>query len=136
MSAKIKFRDELLEFDGDRIRYDGSLFTGISIEEYPGGGQKFETPYIDGFPEGLCKEWHPNGQLKHEWFALHGMKHGKSTEWHENGSVKLIAQYDRGLELEYDEWTAQGALCTSRRIDKNSTLYRAFMEWKRKNLTS
>lgn len=113
-----------LDLDEDVCLYQGQPFTGMVQAFHPDGVMKKESPYSDGFEQGLCREWYSNGQLKREWHAVRGVAVGKVREWHENGQVKSVAIYLKGAELEYDEWSNAGLLVTHRELDRQSDLWK------------
>lgn len=113
-----------LELDEDCRLYQGQPVTGTVRAFHPGGVMKRESPFVDGFEQGLCREWYSNGQLKTEWHAVRGVAEGKVCKWHENGQIKSVGNYLRGAELEYDEWNDAGVLVTHRVLDRQSGLWK------------
>jgi antitoxin component YwqK of YwqJK toxin-antitoxin module len=113
-----------IEFDEDVVLRQGVPFTGMIRAYHPNGAIREDTPYCDGFKEGICKEWHDNGQLSCEWHAVRGVIHGKKYEWHANGQIRSIASHSHGVDFSCDEWDETGLLIIHREIDKQSSLYK------------
>lgn len=139
----------------NEIPFIDGFAEGFCREWYSNGQLKSERFLVHGLKDGKSTEWHENGAIKsvfecdhgfilryEEWTAQGQMivsawqlkrdqfyrsGEGKRTCWHENGTIKSTAEYNRGLELQYDEWTAQGELIVRRRIDTKSKLYQETM---------
>jgi antitoxin component YwqK of YwqJK toxin-antitoxin module len=132
MALPLRVNEDEFELDDDQVLYNGQPFTGTGFSYYPNSRLKREAPYKDGFEEGVCRVWYAGGQLKREWFAVHGTITGKATEWHESGEIKSVAEFEGGVELNYDEWTETGSIVTHREIDKASALFKYAQEMGRK----
>ncbi|BBC33644.1 hypothetical protein SGFS_049380 [Streptomyces graminofaciens] len=106
--------------DGERLFYQGELFTG-EVVEYQGSALVGLETYRDGITDGPVKQWFEDGTLRAEGNMRMGFPVGESRRWHPNGTLaaKRITTEDghRPLaELEWDEngqqtrsWYAPGA---------------------------
>ncbi|WFD08961.1 toxin-antitoxin system YwqK family antitoxin [Tepidibacter hydrothermalis] len=112
---------ELLEYGdiGDRFFYNDELFTGLGYELYQNGNIRELIPYENGFANGMCREWYSTGELMREYELRRGSSHGRKIYWYKNGSIKLIANYEFGIELDYQEWDEKGNLIENRELDSN-----------------
>ncbi len=132
MVEKLQHVDEhLLEFDGDALTYNGELFTGVSILNYPSGRPREELSYYEGFPRGMCRVWHHNGTLLREWLAVQGQAPDLLSEWFDSGELKSKKVSECGVELEYTEWNVNGELILSRKLEEGSSMH-TFLERMRK----
>ena len=113
----LRVSEDELEFRGDKRFLFGAPFSGVGFALYPNGQLSMETPYVDGWAEGLCREWHENGQLASERVVSRGRSNGHYLEWRQTGEIKVRAKYELGIELEYNEWSETGELITSRKMD-------------------
>ena len=78
---------------------DGKLDGLITILDKE-GIQKYESTYVNGNKNGLCKEWFSNGIQNFEGSYKDGEKEGLHIYWDENGDWTSIIDYVDG-ELNY-----------------------------------
>lgn len=115
--------DDDLEFDEDLRTLNGVPFTGIAASYYPDKAIESTTPFVNGLPHGKCTEWFSGGTRRKEWHSLNGEAHGAYAEWFENGSVRISAKYAFGVEVEFQEFDANGKKILARELDSNSSIY-------------
>ena len=97
--------------DGQRLLYQGELFTG-EAEERLGGAIVSLDAYVDGVQDGLSREWYKDGTLRSEGTARLGRPVGVSREWHVNGTLASEQVFDEdGLTLpKVRQWDENGQL--------------------------
>ncbi|QDU23955.1 toxin-antitoxin system YwqK family antitoxin [Urbifossiella limnaea] len=123
MADDVRVNENDLELDEDMLLLAGVPFSGVGFDLYEDGSLRSESPFRDGFRDGLCREWHPNGRLRCEWIAAQGTITGVKTEWHPGGALKAVGQYEYGVEIESREWDDAGDLISYWQIDEKSAIY-------------
>ncbi len=106
---------------GDILLYNEIPFTGLGYSLYSDGKLRELIPYKNGFVDGICREWYPNGRIKKECELKRGKSNGRKIYWNENGTIKSIANFELGIELDYQEWDEQGKLIKSRKLDTSNS---------------
>ncbi len=103
------------------LRDGGKPVTGTVVAHNSSGQLLAETPYKDGFPNGLVREWYDNGQQKLERevrFVDRGQNGGGlevvgvNKAWCENGTLKsdLPNDADGKPKGEHQTWNCDGKL--------------------------
>lgn len=99
----VKVIDQMYEVDS------GEPFTGKSLLYHDNGEMRNETPYVNGFREGLSKTWYESGK---KWWVTEykkGKAHGNHTSWHENGKKSTQAEFKNdALDGNYKSWHENG----------------------------
>lgn len=78
---------------------------------YEDGALKSETPYKNGYKEGISKSYYENGVLSYEVLYRNGRKVGVAKGYYEDGKLLTTTPYLNGMK----EGTSQG-------YDKNGNL--------------
>lgn len=83
---------------GDVLLYEGSPYTGMKSEFYPGGEKRAEMYYKNGRRFGISNAWHENGQKWARVDFKNGIPEGRSIVWYESGFVKKMDMYfEKGI---------------------------------------
>lgn len=109
-----------LEYDGDIVCFEGSPFTGISVELFKDGSKQAEYEYKNGFKNNECKNWYPNGVLRERLFFRHRVAHGVHQEFYKSGAKKAESTFEWGIELERITWSEKGDILEHWKLDPTS----------------
>lgn len=107
---RIDIDDPEVDFDdGERLFYQGELFTG-EVVEYQGGALVSLETYQDGIVDGPVRQWFEDGTLRAEGTMRGGFPTGESRRWHPDGSLaaKRIMTEDGHHPLAELEWDQNG----------------------------
>jgi hypothetical protein len=105
------------------VTWKGCLFTGIAFENYPGGGPRSESPYVDGIKQGVGYEWYPSGRMKEEGRYWNGVRHGITRRWDEHGRLTSTATYEFGILIAEDTFDERGTATKRWRIGTDDPSY-------------
>ena len=110
-SVEINKNDSLIKIENGKVLYDGKLFSGILIENYPGGKKKSRAEYFRGVKWGKELIWYYTGQLYSERFYKNGMKDSVNKGYWFNGNKKFEYNFLNGdYNGSYKEWYPDGKL--------------------------
>ncbi len=129
--------NKLFSIKNGSAYYNGSLFSGITIEHNGSGSIKLLTTYLNGLEHGftkafyamaqpeyerfytrgekdkLHKGWWPNGNKRFEYHFSNGVYHGAFKEWYEDGRLAKNIRYNNGNETEGKGWRNNGKVYMS-----------------------
>ncbi len=103
-----KWDDLVQDDDDERYYFQGTPFSGIAYECFPGGRRQVETSFVDGRQSGVERAWYDNGQMKYERSLLGECVHGGLREWYPTGQLRRAARFEFGVRLESTEWDSDG----------------------------
>lgn len=104
---RIKMND--LEYDQDqRVRYQGTLYSGTAWEPYADSTVMTEMSFDQGIPHGIARAFYPDGSIESEWWHEHGHRHGSHRRWHPNGQLAEDQVYDHGKIVSSQAWDLDG----------------------------
>ncbi|MEV6385289.1 hypothetical protein AB0M31_38465 [Streptomyces sp. NPDC051773] len=107
---RIDIDDPKVDFDdGERLFYQGELFTG-EVVEYQGSALVSLETYRDGIVDGPVRQWYEDGTLRAEGTMRAGFPVGESRRWHPDGALaaKRITTEDGHHPLAELEWDENG----------------------------
>ncbi|WP_055076247.1 toxin-antitoxin system YwqK family antitoxin [Pseudanabaena sp. 'Roaring Creek'] len=107
--------DFLIEF------YEGIPFTGIAYENHLNGSLLSETPFTNGYKNGIEREWSESGILIEEVNLEDNQANGLLHKWHCNGQLKCEGMFEMGVCLWMKEWDETGNLTRDYVIDEKSS---------------
>ncbi|MBL7224213.1 MAG: hypothetical protein ISS72_10190 [Candidatus Brocadiae bacterium] len=77
----------------------------------PSGQKCMELDYEDGMPHGHFRTWYREGQRRAVGYYERGKEHGASTLWYPTGQTWESSTYDHGVRHgRHREWNTQGKL--------------------------
>ena len=98
------------DFDYPKMYYEGKLFSGIEVTDYPNGKSvelssdrkiyKKHVTYKNGIREGIDKQYYQNGELYSEGYWNNNKLNGLMKHWYENGQIKS--------EWNWKDWKLDG----------------------------
>ncbi|MEO3789050.1 hypothetical protein ABGB14_02495 [Nonomuraea sp. B10E15] len=98
-----------LEYDLDqRVRHQGTLYSGTACEFYADGTVMTEQTFEQGIPHGISRAFYPDGSIESEWRLDHGRRHGSHLRWHQNGQLAEDQNYDHGKLISSQAWHPDG----------------------------
>ncbi|WP_327729438.1 hypothetical protein OG250_26575 [Streptomyces sp. NBC_00487] len=95
--------------DGERLFYQGELFTG-EVVEFQGSALVSLETHRDGIVDGPVRQWYEDGTLRADGTMRGGFPTGESRRWHPDGSLaaKRIMTEDGHRPLAELEWDENG----------------------------
>lgn len=123
--------DDDLEIDDDDVaRYQGSLFTGVSYQEGP-GGVRCELPYAEGLLDGVARDIDlTTGRTVSESRYWRGMRHGLQRLLDLDGAVREESVFEVDIELRHELRDADSRIVERRALDPASPQWR-FLQLRR-----
>ncbi|WP_235594798.1 toxin-antitoxin system YwqK family antitoxin [Paraglaciecola hydrolytica] len=89
--------------------YQGSPFSGQSVEYYPSGQLAKLESFKLGLRHGKLKQWFSHGVLAFDSQYLDGQLEGPTTSWWSNGNLRSITPYVAGkVHGVTEQWYASG----------------------------
>lgn len=102
-----------LESRGGLLHRKGAAtpFSGVMIEQYPGGAMLSRSEIVGGRLHGLSEGWHTNGQIQVREAFVRGAAQGTRTKWYANGATQSVATIVAGrLQGSFRRWYQDGTL--------------------------
>lgn len=116
-----------LTFD-DGVLFEGELFTGTSLENWPEGSLRSEQDYDLGKKHGRYREFDRSGQLLAETPHAHGVCHGLDRRWYPDGKLAAERFCQFGTVLWEMQWNRDGQLVSQFHLDENDSRYQRVRE--------
>lgn len=88
-------------YEREHVSLEHYLDNGLlTLKEGFRDGQKIElAEFKNGVLHGEYVKYFGNGQKYVEHHYKHGKMHGKQFGWKKDGSLRLVAEYDNGIEM-------------------------------------
>ena len=100
----------LIEKRVDSILYNGSVFTGATVEVEADSSKSIRT-YQSGILHGESIMYYPSGRMKHYRPYVEGEKHGKHVGFYDNDQPKFTYLFEHGFAVgNHKEWCKSGQL--------------------------
>lgn len=102
-----------LESRGGVLHRKGAAtpFSGVMLEQYPGGAPLSRSEIVAGRLHGLSEGWHPNGQIQVREEFVRGASQGTRTKWYPSGATQSVATIVEGrLQGSFRRWYEDGTL--------------------------
>lgn len=81
---------------GDKVFYNGSLFTGIAIKKADNGQIINEEHYEKGIAHGIWREYYETGEQKFIGAFKNGINDGVWTQWYRDGKIQRKLTFENG----------------------------------------
>lgn len=97
--------------------YNGLPFTGNAYDYDTCNKVIAETQFVGGVKQGIETEWNANGQIL-SVFGFHcNRPHGKCIEYSQNGIILLDSEYEFGICIFENKYSADGSFLDKYNIE-------------------
>lgn len=105
-------RHDLALRDGRWYRTsETNAFTGLMVDQYPGGTLMARSMISNGLPNGWSETWYTNGQMQIREGFHNGISDGLREKWYENGrKMSEAAIVDGKVTGTFQRWHDNGKL--------------------------